>query len=235
MKLAIMQPYLFPYIGYFQLIRASDRFVFYDDVNYIKQGWINKNRIFINGVIFDFTVPLSKASSFRRICDTRIDEKSYSFWKDKLYKALEQGYRKARYFAEAMCVVDRVFASRVEFISELAALSVLETARYLSLETQFVVGSRHYANANYRGQARVIDICLREGASHYINPAGGVDLYQHANFNAYGIDLSFLRPDLQAYDQQCETFVPGLSVIDIMMHLTPARARNLVDHYELSK
>ena len=67
MKLAIMQPYLFPYLGYFQLIAAVDKFVFYDDVNFIKNGWINRNRLLISGKVNYITIPLSGASSFLKI------------------------------------------------------------------------------------------------------------------------------------------------------------------------
>lgn len=235
MKVAIMQPYLFPYLGYFQLIKAVDNFVFYDDVNYIKQGWINKNRILTNGSVSEFTVSLSGASSFQKICETRINQYAYQHWKGKFFKTLEHSYKKTPYFKDAFEVVSLVFSENHEFISDLAFDSVMRTCRYLGIQTQITDTSRNYQNDNLNAQDRVIDICLKENADEYINPIGGRELYDHASFNQQGLKLHFLKASLSPYPQGSAEFILGLSIIDLMMNLAPIEILQMTTHHELAQ
>ena len=87
MKLAIMQPYIFPYLGYFQLLNSVDHFVFYDDVNFIKGGWVNRNQLLINNQNKFFTVPLKKIISFTPINEVEIHKKLYPNWRSKFYNS----------------------------------------------------------------------------------------------------------------------------------------------------
>ena len=74
MKLAIMQPYFFPYIGYFQLIKSVDEFVIYDNIQYTKKGWINRNRILVNGTDYLISLPLKKDSDYLNVVDRQLAE-----------------------------------------------------------------------------------------------------------------------------------------------------------------
>ena len=131
-KLAIMQPYLFPYIGYFQLIHAVDRFVVYDDVAYIKQGWINRNRILINGKASFFNVPIKNASSFALIRDTLInDHQQHARWAEKLLKTFDNAYRRAPEFARVFPMLEHVFCAQTTRIADLALASVRAAAEFM--------------------------------------------------------------------------------------------------------
>ena len=184
MKIAIMQPYVFPYVGYFQLINAVDIFVFYDDVNFIKQGWINRNNILVNGQPFLFTIPLKKPSSFVKINEVMINEKMRGQWQKKFLLTLQQNYKKAPFFEEGFSIVENIFASSIDeiSISKLAIKSVLEVCNYLDIDTKIISSSTIYENKDLSGKERVIDICKKENSLHYINPIGGQELYEQSYF-----------------------------------------------------
>ena len=213
-----MQPYLFPYIGYFQLIHAVDRFVVYDDVAYIKQGWINRNRMLINGRPSFFNVPIKHASSFTLIRDTLIDDdRQHTRWAEKLLKSFETAYRRAPQFPTVFPMLENVFAGTPTRIGELALASVKAVARLLDLRTTFIESSVIYANAHLKGEERVLAICASEGASEYINMPGGRPLYSRERFEARAVKLAFLDPRPLEYQQFGESFVPSLSMIDVLM------------------
>lgn len=215
MKLAIMQPYLFPYLGYFQLIAAVDKFVFYDDVNYIKNGWINRNRLCIGGVPQYLTVPLAGASPNQKINEVVVQ--ADGVWRKKAIERLRHAYSKAPHFAAVNALVADVLMADEMSIAALAKKSILDICAYLSLDAEFVFSSAPYGNIDLSGQARVIDICRQERADVYRNPPGGKDLYDAAAFAAAGIGLEFLNPALPGYRQFSSEFLPGLSIIDVLM------------------
>lgn len=219
MKLAIMQPYLFPYIGYFQLVAAVDKFVFYDDVNFIKNGWINRNRLLVGGESRYFTAPLSGASPNLKINQVKVV--SDTAWQSKLRQSLRHAYARAPHFRAVNDLVTDVITMDEVRISEIAKRSVVSVAAYLGLHTQFVPSSTIYANDALRGADRVLDICRRENASVYANLPGGRALYSHAEFAAAGIRLCFIDPRIAAYRQSQATFHGGLSIIDVLMFNAP--------------
>ena len=217
MKLAIMQPYIFPFIGYFQLISAVDRFVFYDDVNYIKQGWINKNNLVVNGNRFPFSVPLEKQSSFNLICETKINQKFIDKWKVKFLRTIEESYKKSPHFQEVYLLISEVLNENHQYISELAISSVIAVCKYLHIESEIIPSSKIYNNANLSGKERVISICKKEEAKTYINAIGGLELYSKDYFLNEDIKLQFINPTITEYSQNNEEFIPGLSIIDLLM------------------
>lgn len=231
MKLAVMQPYFFPYIGYWKLIRAVDRFVIFDDVNYIVRGWINRNRILINEEPRYITVPLQHASQNRRICD--ISLLSSPAWRSKLLKSVEQAYRKAPGYAEVFPAIENIVRHETDSLSEYLAYQLQTLSAFLGIDTRFVVSSRCYENADLFGQERILDICVREGATTYINPQGGQALYDRASFEQRGLDLKFLIPDDAEYRQFGAPFFPWLSIIDVMMFNGVAGTRMLLDKYSV--
>ncbi|HTW93002.1 MAG TPA: WbqC family protein [bacterium] len=233
MRLAIMQPYLFPYIGYFQLINAVDKFVVCDDVSFIKQGWINRNRILFRGRDYMFSVPLADASSHRKIKDTIIHHEQHVAFKENLPKTLHQAYGKAPFNGVVRELVLRVLDSEGVSISRLAVNSLKSVCSYLGLQTPFVDTSAVYQNDHLRAQDRVLDICRREGASAYVNAPGGTKLYQKDVFANRGIELLFLQPKPISYRQYDNEFVPWLSIIDVLMFNSVEKVKLMLREYDL--
>jgi hypothetical protein len=229
-----MQPYLFPYVGYFSLIASVDRFVFYDDVAFIKQGWINRNRILVNGEPLMFSVPIRNASSHRHINETEIDGKQFAHWRSKFLKTLSQAYRKAPCTDAMMPVVEKVLKAEPRTIAELARASVLEIAAYLGLSASFVHSSSIYGNAALNGATRVLDICKLEGAKCYHNPEAGRELYDPREFLNQGVILKFIQARFIPYPQLDGDFVPWLSILDLLMFNTAEAARTLLAEYDLA-
>lgn len=230
MKLAIMQPYFFPYIGYWQLIHAVDRFVIYDDVNYIKGGWINRNRILINGEPVYITVPLSQSSPYKRICDVALQ--SSAVWRDKLSKMVENTYRKAPYFTEVFPVIEKIIRHETGNLSDYLTHQLQTLSTFMEIKTELVMTSRCYKNDNLSGQERILDICKREKAATYINPQGGQTLYDNETFRNAGIDLRFIIMRPLPYKQRSAGFTPYLSIIDALMEIGPVEIRRHLDAFE---
>jgi len=231
MKLAIMQPYLFPYLGYFQLISAVDKFIFYDDVNYIKSGWINRNNILINGEKKYITLNLKKSSSFKKINQICIGDRSI-----KLLKTINQSYSKAPYFDMAFPIISDVFSSITtnSLISEVAALSVIKISKYLDLNNVFEFSSQKYDDTkNFERSQRLIEICKRNNADTYINVVGGKELYSKEIFEQSKIHLNFLESSITKYKQFGDGFIPFLSIIDVMMFNPPGAILKMLYNYKL--
>lgn len=229
MKLAIMQPYFFPYIGYFQLVNAVDKFVFYDDVSFINRGWINRNRIIINSEVNYITVNLLGASQNKLINEIGIIDN-----REKLKKTILLAYRKAPLFEQFWPIIEDVFNYKTETISELAAFSVIKTFEYLGVTTVFEFSSQKYADtSNLRKDERLIEICKRNNATEYINPIGGTELYEKAQFSGHGINLHFLRTNPIQYRQFGEVFIPNLSIIDLVMFNPIEQIQEMLDNFEL--
>ncbi|MFJ2988288.1 WbqC family protein [Collimonas sp. NPDC087041] len=215
MKLALMQPYLFPYIGYFQLVAAADKFVFYDDVNFIKNGWINRNRLMLDGDIRYITVPLAGASPAKKINEVLMQPRER--WLRKLLESIRHAYAKAPHYQRVSELIHEILHVDATHVSQIASRGVIEISRYLDLGTTFAMTSTVYRNSELRGAQRVLDICAQERASTYLNLPGGRALYDAEEFAAAGIDLSYIEPNLGPYPQFGKRFHPGLSIIDVLM------------------
>ena len=228
MKIAIMQPYFFPYIGYFQLINAVDKFVFYDDVNFIKHGWINRNNILVNNQKHLFSLPIKKISSFKKINETKINENIFNKEKVKLLKTIDQSYKKAPNFYEIKSIITSVFNIESNYISEFAKKSIVEILKFLEIETKIVLSSSIYKNDKLSATDRLIDVCKKEKAETYINPIGGKELYSKMNFKKQGIKLCFLKSYDTIYKQYDKPFISGLSIIDVLMFNSKEDVKNLL-------
>lgn len=229
--IAIMQPYFFPYIGYWQLIHAVDCFVIYDDVNYIKGGWINRNRLLINGEPIYITAPLQHLSPYKRICDIALQPSTV--WRDKLVRMVEITYRKAPCFAEVFPVVEKLIRYEADNLANYLAYQLQTLAVFMGIGTKFVVTSRCYKNEGLSGQLRVVDICKREEADIYINPQGGLSLYDTETFCSAGIDLCFIMMRPLPYQQRDPGFVPYLSIIDALMEVGQVEIKRHLDAFDL--
>jgi len=216
MSIAIMQPYVFPYIGYFQLIYASEVFVFYDDVHFINRGWINRNRILVNGKDQLFTIPCTDASQNKLIKDVAIQDDPKTM--RNLLATIRMTYSKAPFFHDVYQLIERTLLAKKEItISSLAIGSVTNVCDYLGLRKTFRLSSTEYDNRELKKADRLMDICHKEGMSHYINAAGGKEIYTKEYFKADNIDLDFLVPRPVEYAQFNRAFVPWLSIIDVLM------------------
>jgi hypothetical protein len=232
-KLAANQPYLFPYIGYFQLIRAVDVFVIYDDLNYIRQGWINRNRILLDREPRYFSVPIMDQSSFREIRETYVSSSEYPRWRERFFGTLEHAYKKAPHYHAVRGLLGAVFTESVGTISDLARISILSVCDHLGIDTQIRETSSIYANCELRKATRLYDICRQEGADTYVNSIGGVELYSKDEFLREGISLKFLKSRDIGYGQWGQPFVPNLSIVDVMMFNSAIDVRTMLDQFEL--
>lgn len=231
MKIAIMQPYLFPYIGYFQLINAVDKFIVYDDVNFIKQGWINRNNILVNGKAFLFSAPVVNISSYSLINQTEI---SYKIdWSNKLLKTIRLSYQKSPYFSNIFFLLEELFSQKDQFISELALKSIKLVTNYLDIKTEIRETTQHYMNAQLAAQNRILDICKIEKATNYINLSGGIDLYSKEDFRKESIHLNFIKSNNIEYQQFNNEFTPWLSIIDILMFNSKEEVQKMLTSYQL--
>ncbi|NBB29291.1 hypothetical protein GVN22_13280 [Cellulophaga sp. BC115SP] len=231
MKLAIMQPYIFPYIGYFQLIKAVDKFVIYDDVNFINRGWINRNRILVNGKDSLFTIPLKEASQNKLINEIEVNWDDA--WKSKWLKTLEQSYKKAPYFQQVRPIIEQTLGQEKTIFSEIIVENLKLINAYLGITTEIIPSSAIYQNIELKAQTRILDICLQEKANHYINPIGGIELYQKEVFEEKGMQLNFIKSKPVQYPQLKNDFVPWLSIIDVLMFNSVEQIQTFLDSYEL--
>ena len=223
MKLAIVQPYFFPYIGYWQLINAVDRFVIYDDMNYIKRGWINRNRILINGKPAYITLPLYQSSQNKKIY--QLSPVASPVIRDKLIRKIRFAYGKATYFEKVFPVIEKLIRYEIDNLSDYLSYQLQTLAVFMGIKTEFIMTSRCYGNGNLSGQKRIIDICKKEQSTTYINPKGGLNLYDAEAFRSAGINLRFIDMRPLPYKQRAAGFVPYLSIIDALLEIGP-RALN---------
>jgi len=232
MKIAIMQPYAFPYIGYFQMINAVEKFVFYDDVNYIKGGWVNRNQILNNNEKQYFTIPLVKASPNKLISEIEIniDSKEYL----KLKQKIQLTYSKSPYFDKVSPLIEDILNKKYNRISEFAIKSTIEICNYLGIKTHFFVSSIDFAKTKGLDRAeRLIEICRKENCNTYINAIGGQELYTKDYFSQHGIDLKFIKTNEIIYNQFKNDFIPWLSIIDVMMFNSVEEIQIMLDNFEL--
>lgn len=254
MRLAIMQPYFFPYIGYFQAINAVDKYILYEHIRFIKKSWISNNRMRIrNGHEISLKIPLSDASSNRTIAETRID--NHKDWRGKILKDVRMIYRNSPYYKEIFPFLEDIFRPEYTFIHQLNGESIKAIARYLDIGTEIQIYNDHFLpleadleeidHGNYRKftylektrpvrrTARIIAMCRNEGAKVYINAIGGIGLYSKEEFRQYGLDLKFLKTNDFTYNQHSKDYLPNLSIIDVLFFNGKDGTRNLLNEYTL--
>jgi hypothetical protein len=231
MRVAIMQPYILPYIGYFQLISAVDRFVIYDDIKYTKKGWINRNRMLLNGRGTLFSIPIKGASDRLHIRDRKL---ALDFDRGKLLNAFREAYRSAPYFSVTFPLLETIVWHNEENLFGFLHYSIVRTCDHLGIATRIEVSSAFDIDHGLKGEAKVMALCAATGADIYINPIGGTELYSASSFADRGVDLSFLRSNEISYDQLGGPFIPWLSIVDVMMfNSIDAIKEKFLSSYEL--
>lgn len=231
MKAAVMQPYLFPYIGYFQLINAVDTFVVYDDVNFIKKGWINRNSILVNEKPHLFTMDLKEASQNKLINEIQIDTNTK--WKKNLLKTIALSYRKAPYFTEAFPVIEEVILNEESNLAKFITTSIRKICSFIGIQTHIMVSSEIGKDNSLKGSNKILALCKGLGATQYVNAIGGRALYDGLDFSKNNIKLQFIQTKPIEYSQFKNEFAPWLSIIDVMMFNSADEIKIQLNQYDL--
>ncbi len=233
MKIGIMQPYFMPYIGYWQLINAVDRFVILDDVKYIMRGYINRNSILLNSEPYRFTIPIEKASQNKLIKETKI--KFTSEKRKDFLLTLYNAYGKAPYYESVISLIQDIINNYDTDLTAFIRYSIEKIAEYLNISTDILLSSEIDKNQMLKGENRIIEICKKLDADIYINPCGGRKLYDLKNFAKERIQLFFLdtKSECIIYDQGRKDFVNNLSIIDIMMFNDVNTIQRFLTQYKL--
>ena len=219
-KIAVMQPYLFPYLGYFQLIKNVDKFVFFDNVNFKKKGWINRNFLRNNQGSMMFSMSVKKTSQNKLINQLHISD--ISAFENALQKKISHNYSKSNYYQYVRDILFDIFRKfDGNTVSDFNIFSTTRLANELGISTQFVISSNLVFDLNGNGQEKILSICKAIGADNYLNLPGGVNLYDNQKFTKNEIKLGFLDVDLYPYEQGYKDFIPGLSIIDYLCHCGP--------------
>ena len=209
-----MQPYFFPYIGYFQLIKSVDVFIVYDNIKYTKKGWINRNRMLHNGKDVLFSLPLKSDSDY---LDVRERELSANFNRNKLLNQFKGAYLRAPYIAQTFPLIEQIVRHEETNLFRFLHYSIAKTCEHLGIKTKIRVSSDIAIDHNLKNQNKVIALCKAVGANTYVNAIGGMELYSKEIFLEQRIDLKFIRSKPFEYAQFGDAFVPWLSIIDVMM------------------
>ena len=228
-----MQPYFLPYIGYFQLINAVDFFVIYDNIQYTKKGWINRNRYLMNGKDYLFSLPLKKDSDFLDIRDRYLAD-SYTQERKKILARISHAYESSPLFPQVIPIIESCLMYQDHNLFKFIFYSIDQVCKYLNIGTTLISSSSINANHQLKGQDRVISICKAMKASHYINTVGGINLYSKDDFNEQSIQLSFIKPKDIMYQQFKNDFIPNLSIIDVMMFNSGKLIDTFLTQHELS-
>lgn len=232
MKLGIMQPYFLPYIGYFQLIHAVDTFVIYDNIEYTKRGWINRNRILNNGSDKLFTVPLKKDSDYLDVVDRYLADNSSSEL-NKILNQIKSNYSKAPYFDECFPIIQEILKKNEPNLFKYILNSIEIICKYFEIKTNLLISSKIETDEKQKAEKRVLSLCKNLNADIYINPIGGVELYTKEIFKENGILLYFIKSNSFTYKQFNNNFIDNLSIIDVMMFNSKDRILDQLTRYEL--
>ncbi len=232
MKVAIMQPYFLPYIGYWQLISSVDVFVVYDNIQYTKKGWFNRNRMLEIDHDRLFSIPLKKASDYLDVRERELSDDSKNEI-GKILRAIQANYRKAPYYNDAYPVIEACFLSTESNLFNYIHHSIKAVCEYLDITTEIVISSSVHIDHQLKAEDKVMAICKALGANTYINASGGKELYDKATFTANGLQLQFINSEPIEYDQLGRPFVPWLSILDIIMFNSKDEAKLLLQNFTL--
>ncbi len=232
MKVAIMQPYFLPYIGYFQLINSVDEFIVYDNIEFTKKGWINRNRILVNGKDDYITLPIKKDSDYLMVKERYLGD-NWNVERQKMLNRLNESYRKSPYFTTVIPLIEDsiLFKENNLFIFVLNTISKIN--EYIGITTPLITSSSIPIDHSLKAEKKVLEICKAKKATEYINPIGGVELYSKEVFKNEGINLQFLKTDSITYKQFTNDFVPWLSIIDVLMFNSREEIKKYLTQFKL--
>lgn len=214
MRVAIMQPYFLPYIGYFQLISAVDEFIVYDNIKYTKKGWIKRNRMLQNGKAVMFSLPLKSAPDSLNVCEREL---TADFNHDKFLNQFKGAYRRAPYFEQAFPLIEQIVRYRDANLFHFLYHSIIKTCEYLDIKTKIKISSAICIDHDLKSQEKVLAMCEAVDAKIYVNAIGGMELYSKSDFRKRGFELKFIKSKDFEYAQFGDAFVPWLSIVDVLM------------------
>lgn len=228
MSFAIMQPYIFPYIGYYQLVKAVDKFILYDDVTFIKGGYINRNNILVNGESKRFTIPVIGASSNKLIKDIKFSDDVR-----KVLLTIKQSYSKANYFSEIYPMVEDILMSEKRDLAHICGRSIFDVLNYLGIKKDCFISSEIDYDRSESASGKIFSISKKLREHNYINSLGGQSLYCRDDFEKNNLNLRFIKMKDFKYPQGLDSFVPHLSIIDILMQCHKDEVVKYLNLYEL--
>lgn len=245
MKLAIMQPYFFPYIDYFQAINAVDKYILYENLDYIKDGWMNRNRVLIkNQNPAYFSVILEGSSSNKKIYEIELNTNFN--WRKKLLNKVFLNYKGSLFFDESYNLIEECINIKEDMLYNYNSQIINKIAEYLEINTEIQFKNQHYLplekklaegviqNINYETKLiRVFEICKQEKANVFVNAIGGRKLYDKKKFKENGIDLLFVEKEEIVYKQFSDDFYPNLSIVDVLMHNGKKKTKEFLKNYKL--
>ena len=231
MKIGMMQPYFFPYIGYFQLLNMVDKYVVYDTGKFSNNKWGFRNRILINGSPGFFRVKTLKASQNKQFNEIKVSDDIES--KKRMIHALECSYRRAPHFSEVMPMMEKFMLADYDNLFEYNVTAIRMICNYLGIKTEILIFSELDHGRDLKRQYRIFDVCRTLGGDEYINAIGGMELYDFKEFWENGIELAFLETDEIVYPQFGGEFVPDLSIIDVMMFNSVPEIQDMLSRYTL--
>ena len=231
-NIAIMQPYFMPYIGYFQLIKSVDEFIIYDNIQYTKKGWINRNRILVNGKDQIITLPIKKDSDYLNVAERELSE-SWGKDKNKMINIIKSSYSKSPYFKESSELIFECLNNSEKNLFKFIYDSIIMINEYLGIKTSIIISSSIDANHTLKSQDKVLSLCKAQNADVYINSIGGVELYDKTIFKENGIDLKFIKSNPIQYKQFNNEFMTWLSIIDVLMFNSKEEIKKYLNEYTL--
>lgn len=252
MRIAIMQPYFFPYLGYFQAMHAVDKYILHDRLHYIKEGFVHRNRyLTVGGDVKFFNIAIRKKSSYSLIGDVRVAD--HVPWRGKIKEQLKQNYRRAPFFEKVFPLVEKVVDADTDFLAEINAKSIAMVRDYLGIPCELIPNAENYMDVEaqlqsiYAGELggqfeiekkamRMMMVCQKENARIFINAIGGRDLYDPDQFRSRGVDLYFVQSEIVEY-KQCGTkpFQANLSILDVLFNCSREEVRDMLSCYDLIK
>lgn len=214
MKLAIMQPYFMPYLGYWQLINVVDSFVIYDNIEYTKNGYIRRNNYLLNGKSKTFSLSLKKDSDYLNICERVLSE---NFDKNKLLNQISASYKKAPYYDTVFELLKKIVFYSDDNLFNYIFNSIYIICDYLDIKTKLIISSTIEINHELKCQNKVLAFCDYFKCEKYISATGGKHLYSYADFSRNNCKLIYIKIGDIKYKQFDDNFVPNLSIIDVLM------------------
>ncbi|MBK2267743.1 WbqC family protein [Francisella philomiragia] len=228
MKVAVMQPYFFAYIGYWQLINAVDVFVIYDDVNFIKKGYINRNNILLNNKPYRITLELLGASQNKLINEIYLGDN-----RPNILKIIKQAYSKAPYFRDVYNLLEKIMTNEEKNLGLFLEKIIKNVSSYMGIDTNFIRSSNLNKDNDLRGQDKILQICQLLDADIYINAIGGRELYDKKAFRDESISLNFIESEIVEYPQFGNEFCAYLSIVDVLMFNSISDIKEMLNKYKL--
>lgn len=235
MKVGIMQPYFFPYLGYISLIKHTDRFILFDTVQFIRHGWIERNRILKqnNGWLY-IQVPLIKSGRDTIIKDVKIN--NLETWKNKIFSQLQTYKKIAPNYNLVTRLINDVLEDEYNDIVHLNKKALEIVCDYLGVNTKIEVFSEMKLEIEpvFKPDEWALNICKVIGnVDEYWNPPGGITFFDKSKYEKAGIELRFQKMELLPYNQNRVEFEAGLSIIDVLMFNSIEKIHEMLDKFKL--